>query len=553
MELTNLSIAQSAKLSPIKEIAASLDIQSDELIRYGDNIAKIKISALTRLKDKKDGKLILVTAITPTKAGEGKTTCTIGISQALARLGKKAMICVRQPSSGPIFGIKGGACGGGYSQVLPMEDINLHFTGDIHAITMANALASAMLDNYMFNGNPHKLDMNKITWKRCVDMNDRALRNVIVGYKESSDGKSSTYQRKDHYEITTASEIMAVLSLSSNLQELKENLGKMIVGFTHDDVPVKISDLKIEGAMAAILKNAINPNLVQSIEHVPAFVHGGAFGNVAHGCSSLVATKLALKLVDYVVTEAGFGADLGAEKFFDIKCRRGNLKPAGVVIVATVKALKMHGAGEDVIAVEKGFENLEKQIENVRKFGLEPVVAINKFPKDSDEELNIIISKCSKLNVKAFPIDVWGKGGEGALEIAKELVKITEKGNNFKQLYDVKLAVKEKMSLLAKEMYGADGVIYTEDAEKSLEIIEKNNLDKLPLCVAKTQSSLSDNPKLVGRPRGFKITVTNLKVSAGAGFIVVYLGDIMTMPGLSKEPAALKIDIDENGVVKGLF
>ncbi len=553
MALTNLSIAQSAKLKPITEIAEKIGVQRDELILYGDSIAKVKISALHRLKDKKDGKLILVTAITPTKAGEGKTTSTIGISQALARIGKKAMICVRQPSSGPIFGIKGGACGGGFSQVLPMEDINLHFTGDIHAITMANALASAMLDNYIFNGNLHNLDLNKITWKRCIDMNDRALRNVLVGYKESSDGKSYVYQREDHYEITTASEIMAVLSLSGNLRELKENLGKMIVGFTPDDVPVRISDLKIEGAMTVILRTAINPNLVQSIEGVPAFVHGGAFGNVAHGCSSLIATKLALKLSDYVVTEAGFGADLGAEKFFDIKCRRGNLKPAGAVIVATIKALKMHGEGDSLEAVEKGFANLEKQIENVRKFGIEPIVAINKFLTDTKEETDLVSNKCSKLGVKAFPIDVWSKGGEGAVELAHELVKITEKENNFRQLYDVKLPVKEKLNLLAVEMYGADGVIYSEEALSNLEIIENNALDKLPLCVAKTQSSLSDNPKLVGRPKGFKITVTNLKVSAGAGFIVVYLGDIMTMPGLSKEPSALKIDVDENNIVKGLF
>ena len=550
---TNLSIAQKSELYPITKIAEKLKITEDFLIPCGKYIAKVHINQLSEFENKKEGKLILVSAITPTKTGEGKTTCTIGIAQALAKIGKKAMICIRQPSSGPIFGIKGGACGGGYSQVLPMEDINLHFTGDIHAVTMANALASAVIDNSLINKNPLNLGFGKITWKRCVDMNERSLRNILVGCDETPNGKPS-YLRKDSYEITTASEIMAVLSLSSDYKELKKNLGNMIAGFTSDDEPVRISDLKIEGAMTAILKNAIHPNLVQSVEHVPAFVHGGAFGNVAHGCNTLIATKMALKLADYVITEAGFGADLGAEKFFDIKCRKGNLKPNAVVIVATIKALKMHGNGDGLKAVEKGFENLEKQIENIRMFGLEPVVAINKFPDDKKEEIRNIIDNCGKLNVKAFAIDVWSKGGLGATELAEEIVKLTEKGSSkFKFLYEANLPIKEKMRIIAVKMYGAKNVKYAEEAEKNLKIIEKNRLDRLPLCIAKTQYSLSDNPKLLGRPEDFGITVTNMKVSAGAGFIVVYLGEVMTMPGLPKEPNALKIDIDEKGRIRGLF
>ncbi len=548
MQETNLSIAQKSELLPITEIAEKIKISKNNLILHGKNIAKVHINQLSELKTS-DGKLILVTSITPTKEGEGKTTCTIGIAQALAKLGKKAMLCIRQPSSGPVFGIKGGACGGGYSQVLPMEEINIHFTGDIHAVALSANLLSAIIDNTLHNGNPLDIDTESIIWKRTVDMNDRSLRNILTGRKENS----SEYLRKDSFEITAASEVMAVLSLSSGYKDLKSRLGKIIIGFTKGKNPVTASQLKIEGAMAAILKNAIHPNLVQTIEHVPAFVHGGAFGNVAHGCNSLLATKLALKLSEYVITEAGFGADLGAEKFFDIKCRTGNLKPSAVIIVATVKALKMHGGREDISSLEKGFENLEKQIENIKKFGIHPLVAINKFPSDKKAETELIIRKCNALGINAVEIDVWGKGGSGAVNLAEEIVKTCRKSPNFRFLYDTAGSINDKIETIAKEMYGASKVHYAEAAMSAIELMEKNNLDKLPVCIAKTQKSLTDNPNILGRPRNFEITVTGIKPSAGAGFIVAYLGNIMTMPGLPAHPAALGIDIDESGRITGLF
>ena len=554
MQLTNLSIAQSAKLFPITEIAEKLHINRHNLIQYGDYVAKVHINQFSEL-GRQNGKLILVTSITPTKEGEGKTTATIGIAQALARIGKKSMICIRQPSLGPVFGIKGGACGGGFSQVLPMEDINLHFTGDIHAISTSANLLSALLDNSITNDNLLNIDVDNIIWKRTIDMNDRSLRRIIVGCSGMLPEKvtRADYLRSDSFEITAASEVMAILSLAQGYTDLKCRLGKIIVGFNKDKKPVTASDLSIDGAMTAVLKNALHPNLVQSVEHVPAFVHGGAFGNVAHGCNSLIATKMALRLADYVVTEAGFGADLGCEKFFDIKCRTGNLMPSAVVIVATVKALKMHGAGRDYTAVDKGFENLEKQIENVRKFGIVPIVAINSFPDDKEQEFESIIKKCNELKISAYVIDVWGKGGNGAIHLAEELVRTCLVPNDFRFLYDDMLPIKEKVGNITRDMYGAVGVNYTNSALSDIELIEKSRLDNLLICIAKTQKSLSDNPNLLGRPRNFEVTVTRLKVSAGAGFIVVYLGDILTMPGLPKVPAALSIDIDENGVVKGLF
>lgn len=556
MPLTNLNIAQKSKLLPITKIAKKLKIKKRNLIQYGNYIAKVNINQFTDLKKEKEGKLILITSITPTKEGEGKTTCTIGIAQALAKLGKKPMICIRQPSMGPIFGIKGGACGGGFSQVLPMVDINLHFTGDIHAIGMAGNLLSAIIDNSLINGNKLNLDAYNILWKRSIDMNDRTLRKIFVGCQETTSENITNHTsclREDHFDITAASEIMAILSLATDYNDLKFRLGKIICGFTKDKKPVTARDLQIHGAMSAILKNAIHPNLVQSVEHVPAFVHGGAFGNVAHGCNSLIATKIALKLADYVVTEAGFGADLGAEKFFDIKCRIGNLRPSAVVIIVTVKALKMHGQGTDLKAIEKGFENLEKQIENVRKFNFEPLVAINKFPYDKGEEFNLIIKKCNSLRINAFVIDVWSKGGKGALSLANELLNASKINGRFRFLYDVNSSVEEKIDIIAKEMYGANKVNYTQSAKMDLKLIEKNNLDKMPICIAKSQKSLTDDPNLLGRPRNFDVTVTKIRISGGAGFIVAYIGNILTMPALPKNPSALKIDIDEKGIIKGLF
>ncbi|MBE3579898.1 MAG: formate--tetrahydrofolate ligase [Caldanaerobacter subterraneus] len=553
---SDIEIAQEAKMLHIRDVAAKLGIEEDYLEYYGKYKAKISPALWDKIKDRKDGKLILVTAITPTPAGEGKTTTTVGLGQALAKLGKKAMIALREPSLGPSFGIKGGAAGGGYSQVVPMEDINLHFTGDIHAITAAHNLLAAMIDNHIHHGNELNIDIRTITWKRAMDMNDRALREIIVGLG----GKANGYPRQDGFIITVASEIMAILCLSHDLMDLKRRLGDIIVAYDKDGSPVTARDLKADGAMAVLLKDAIKPNLVQTIENVPAFVHGGPFANIAHGCNSLIATKYGLKLADYLVTEAGFGADLGAEKFFDVKARFGGLTPNAAVVVATVRALKMHGGvkkedlqKEDVEAVRRGIENLEKQVENVRKFGVPVVVALNRFAFDTEREIEEVRKACSRIGVDMAVAEVWEKGGEGGIELAEKVIKAADTPSNFRFLYDVNLPIKDKLHIIATEIYGADGVEYTASALKDIANIEKLGLDKMPIVVAKTQYSLSDDPKLLGRPRGFKITVRELRISRGAGFIVALTGDIMTMPGLPKHPAAENIDIDENGRIKGLF
>ncbi|HHW58459.1 MAG TPA: formate--tetrahydrofolate ligase [Clostridia bacterium] len=553
---TDIEIAQEAKMLHIRDVAKKLGIDEDYLEYYGKYKAKISPALWEKIKDRKDGKLILVTAITPTPAGEGKTTLTVGLGQALAKIGKKAMIALREPSLGPSMGIKGGAAGGGYSQVVPMEDINLHFTGDLHAITTAHNLLAAMIDNHIQHGNELNIDIRTITWKRAMDMNDRALREIIVGLG----GKANGYPRQDGFIITVASEIMAILCLSHDLMDLKERLGDIIVAYDKDGNPVTARDLKADGAMTVLLKDAIKPNLVQTIENVPAFVHGGPFANIAHGCNSLIATKYGLKLADYLVTEAGFGADLGAEKFFDIKSRFGGLTPNAAVIVATVRALKMHGGvkkedlqKEDVEAVKRGIENLEKQVENVRKFGVPVVVALNKFVFDTEREIEEVKKACERIGVAMAVAEVWEKGGEGGIDLAGKVVKACETPSNFRVLYDEKLSIKEKLHIIATEIYGADGVEYTASALKDIANIEKLGFDKMPIVVAKTQYSLSDDPKLLGRPRGFKITVRELRVSKGAGFIVALTGDIMTMPGLPKHPAAENIDIDENGKIRGLF
>lgn len=553
---SDIEIAQEAKMLHIRDVAAKLGIEEDYLEYYGKYKAKISPALWDKIKDRKDGKLILVTAITPTPAGEGKTTTTVGLGQALAKLGKKAMIALREPSLGPSFGIKGGAAGGGYSQVVPMEDINLHFTGDIHAITAAHNLLAAMIDNHIHHGNELNIDIRTITWKRAMDMNDRALREIIVGLG----GKANGYPRQDGFIITVASEIMAILCLSHDLMDLKRRLGDIIVAYDKDGSPVTARDLKADGAMAVLLKDAIKPNLVQTIENVPAFVHGGPFANIAHGCNSLIATKYGLKLADYLVTEAGFGADLGAEKFFDVKARFGGLTPNAAVVVATVRALKMHGGvkkedlqKEDVEAVRRGIENLEKQVENVRKFGVPVVVALNKFVFDTEREIEEVRKACDRIGVDMAVAEVWEKGGEGGIELAEKVIKAADTPSNFRFLYDVNLPIKDKLHIIATEIYGADGVEYTASALKDIANIEKLGLDKMPIVVAKTQYSLPDDPKLLGRPRGFKITVRELRISRGAGFIVALTGDIMTMPGLPKHPAAENIDIDENGRIKGLF
>lgn len=553
---SDIEIAQEAKMLHIRDVAAKLGIEEDYLEYYGKYKAKISPALWDKIKDRKDGKLILVTAITPTPAGEGKTTTTVGLGQALAKLGKKAMIALREPSLGPSFGIKGGAAGGGYSQVVPMEDINLHFTGDIHAITAAHNLLAAMIDNHIHHGNELNIDIRTITWKRAMDMNDRALREIIVGLG----GKANGYPRQDGFIITVASEIMAILCLSHDLMDLKRRLGDIIVAYDKDGNPVTARDLKADGAMAVLLKDAIKPNLVQTIENVPAFVHGGPFANIAHGCNSLIATKYGLKLADYLVTEAGFGADLGAEKFFDVKARIGGLTPNAAVVVATVRALKMHGGvkkedlqKEDVEAVRRGIENLEKQVENVRKFGVPVVVALNKFVFDTEREIEEVRKACDRIGVDMAVAEVWEKGGEGGIELAEKVIKAADTPSNFRFLYDVNLPIKDKLHIIATEIYGADGVEYTASALKDIANIEKLGLDKMPIVVAKTQYSLSDDPKLLGKPERFRITVRQIKISAGAGFIVALTGDIMTMPGLPKVPAAEKINIDENGRITGLF
>ncbi|KOF56209.1 MULTISPECIES: formate--tetrahydrofolate ligase [Clostridium] len=554
---TDIEIAQEAKMEPVVKIAKNIGLTEDDIDLYGKYKCKISLDVLQKNKDKKDGKLILVTAINPTPAGEGKSTVTVGLGEALCKMNKNTVIALREPSLGPVFGIKGGAAGGGYAQVVPMDDINLHFTGDMHAITSANNLLCAAIDNHIHQGNPLRIDQRRIVFKRVMDMNDRALRSIVVGLG----GKVNGFPREDGFMITVASEIMAILCLANNLMDLKERMGNILVAYDLDGNPVYCKDLRVQGAMALLMKDAIKPNLVQTLENTPAIIHGGPFANIAHGCNSILATKMALKLGDYAVTEAGFGADLGAEKFLDIKCRYGNLNPDCVVIVATMRALKHHGGvaknelnTPNVEALKKGISNLEKQIENIKKYGVPVVVAINKFISDSDEEVKYIKEFCSKLGVKVALAEVWEKGGEGGLELAKQVIDVLEKEkSNFKCLYDEKLSIKEKMNIIAKEIYGADSVEYTTQAEKQVKEIEKFNLDKLPICVAKTQYSLSDNPSLLGRPEGFKITVKEVRVSNGAGFIVVQTGNIMTMPGLPKIPAAEKMDIFEDGSIVGLF
>lgn len=553
---TDIEIAQEAKMMHIADIGEKIGIDEDYLELYGNYKAKISQKLWEKIKDRKDGKLILVTSINPTPAGEGKSTVTVGLGQALNKLKKKVAIALREPSLGPCMGIKGGAAGGGYSQVVPMEDINLHFTGDMHAIGSAHNLLSAMIDNHIHQGNELNIDVRRITWKRAIDMNDRALREIVVGLG----GKANGYPRQDGFIITVASEIMAILCLATDFKDLKERLGKIIIGYDKDDNPVTAKDLKADGAMALLLKDAIKPNLVQTLENVPAFIHGGPFANIAHGCNSIIATRYGLKLADYLVTEAGFGADLGAEKFFDIKCRYGGLKPSAAVVVATIRALKMHGglkkeelSKENIDALEKGIENLGKQIENVQKYGIPVVVAINKFTHDTDREIQFVKRYCSNLGVEVALAEVWEKGGEGGIELAEKVIDASEKESDFKPIYELDTSIEDKIRTIAREIYGADDVEFTKEAVKDLKNIEKLGLSHLPVCVAKTQYSLSDDPKLLGRPKGFNITVKRLNISAGAGFIVAMTGDIMTMPGLPKSPAAEKMDIDEEGNIKGLF
>ncbi len=554
---SDIQIAQEAKLKPIEEIARQLGIEEDDLETYGKYKAKINTRIWSRIKDNKDGKLVLVTAINPTPAGEGKSTTTVGLGQALNKLGEKACICIREPSLGPVFGIKGGAAGGGYSQVVPMEDINLHFTGDLHAITSANNLLSAIIDNHIHRGNPLGIEVRRILWRRVMDMNDRSIRNVVVGLG----GKTSGIPREDSFMISVASEIMAILCLSKDLMDLKKRVGNIIVAFDNNGSPVRVRHLRVEGAIALLLKDAIKPNLVQTLENTPAFIHGGPFANIAHGCNSLMATQYALKLVDYVITEAGFGADLGAEKFFDIKCRTAKLNPDAAILVATIRALKMHGGSglsslevPDLNSLKKGLPNLEKQIENIRKFGVPVLVAINIFPSDSKEEIDLIRQRCQELGVEVASSHVWEKGGEGGIELAGKLIKLIEQDDkDFKLLYDEKLPIKEKIDKIVTEIYGGLGANYTPKADKAIKELEDQGLGGLPICMAKTQYSLSDDPTRLGRPRDFKITVSDAKISAGAGFIVIMTGEIMTMPGLPKVPSAEKIDIDEFENITGLF
>lgn len=553
--LTDIEIAQQAELLPVKEIAKKLDIKESELEPYGHYKAKLSDSLMERLSDKPDGKLILVTAINPTPAGEGKTTTTAGLGQAMAKIGKNAIIALREPSLGPVFGIKGGAAGGGYAQVLPMEDINLHFTGDMHAITAANNLLCAMLDNHMQQGNDLGIDQRRILIKRCLDMNDRALRNVIVGLG----GKVNGVPREDHFIITVASEVMAILCLAADIDDLKKRLGNILVAYNYSGEPVYARDLKADGAMTVLLKDAIKPNLVQTLEGTPAVMHGGPFANIAHGCNSVRATKLALKLADYCITEAGFGSDLGAEKFLDIKCRFAGLKPNAIVLVATARALKYNAGinkakcGEvNLDALKKGIVNLGVHIENMRKYGVPVVVAINRFLTDSKEELEFIEQYCKEKGADFALSDVFANGGDGGVELAKKVVEAVEKPSDFKPIYSIDLTIEEKIEAIAKNIYGAKDVAYTTQAIKALKEVKSLGADKLPVCIAKTQYSLSDNPALLGAPKDFTITVRNVSLSNGAGFVVVYTGDIMTMPGLPKVPAAEKVDI-ENDKVVGLF
>ncbi len=554
---SDIQIAQEAKLKSIIEVAKKLDIEEDDLELYGKYKAKLSDELWEKVKDKPDGKLVLVTAINPTPAGEGKTTTTVGLGQALGKMNVKSVIALREPSLGPCFGIKGGAAGGGYAQVVPMEDLNLHFTGDFHAITSANNLLAAMLDNHIQQGNALNIDTNQIVWKRCVDMNDRVLRNIVVGLGRKADG----VVREDHFIITVASEIMAVLCLSENMKDMKERLGRIVVAYTYDGQPVTAKQLNAVGAMAALLKDALKPNLIQTVENTPAIIHGGPFANIAHGCNSVRATKTALKLADVVVTEAGFGADLGAEKFFDIKCRMAGLKPDAVVLVATVRALKYNGgvpknelAKENLKALEKGIVNLEKHIENLQKFGVPVVVSLNRFVSDTEAELKYVKAFCESRSCEFSLCEVWEKGGEGGLELAKKVLEtIEKKESHYKPLYDLKLSLKQKIETIAKEIYGADGVTFDPAAEAAIKNIEALGYKELPICMAKNQYSLSDDPAKLGRPTGFTVNVREVYVSAGAGFVVAITGTIMTMPGLPKVPAAEGIDVDDEGRIVGLF
>lgn len=554
---TDIEIAQEAVLEPITAVAEKCGIGADDLELYGKYKAKISKEYIDSLADKPDGKLILVTAINPTPAGEGKTTTTVGLGEAFGKLGKNAVIALREPSLGPCFGIKGGAAGGGFAQVVPMEDLNLHFTGDFHAITSANNLLAALLDNHMQQGNELRIDPRNIVWKRCLDMNDRVLRNVVVGLGSKADG----FVREDHFVITVASEIMAVLCLAENMEDLKERLGRIVVAYNIEGKPVTAQDLQAVGSMAALLKDAMKPNLIQTLEHTPALVHGGPFANIAHGCNSVLATKTALKMADYCITEAGFGADLGAEKFFDIKCRKTGLKPDAVVLVATVRALKYNGGvkkenlgQENFNALKKGIVNLEKHIENLKKYGVPVVVALNAFVTDTKEELSFVQRFCEERDCEFALSEVWEKGGEGGISLAEKVLNTLEqKKSDFHVLYEDGLSLKEKIETVAKEIYGADGVSYTAAASKQLANIEKMGFGTLPVCMAKTQYSLSDDPALLGRPENFTVTVREAYVSAGAGFVVVLTGSVMTMPGLPKSPAAFRIDVDDHGMITGLF
>lgn len=554
---TDIQIAQETEMANIREIAAAAGIEEKYMEQYGNYKAKVDYSILQDRKDEKDGKLVLVTAISPTPAGEGKTTTSVGLADALHRKGVNVMAALREPSLGPVFGVKGGAAGGGYAQVVPMEDINLHFTGDFHAIGAANNLIAAMLDNHIQQGNALNIDPRRITWKRAVDMNDRQLRYVVDGMG----GKANGVPREDGFEITVASEVMAIMCLAKDIDDLKEKLANIIVGYTYDNRPVTVRDLKAQGAAAALLKDALKPNLVQTLEKTPAFVHCGPFANIAHGCNSVMATKMALKLADVVVTEAGFAADLGAEKFVDIKCRKAGLVPSACVIVATVKALKYHGGvakenlgEENLAALEKGLPNLLQHVENVTKhFGLPAVVAINEFPTDTEAEVKMVEEKCKELGVNVVLSQVWAKGGEGGLALADEVLRLCETENNFRFVYPLDISIKEKIEMIAEKIYRADGVIFEGNAKKQLAQLEELGFDNVPVCMAKTQFSFSDNPALLGAPRGFHITVTDLKIDAGAGFIVAKTGNIMTMPGLPKVPAAEKIDVDNTGKITGLF
>lgn len=554
---SDIQIAQETVPQPITAISEKAGIDSRYLEQYGSYKAKVDYRILKDLADRPDGKLILVTAISPTPAGEGKTTTSVGLADALQKIGKNVFAALREPSMGPVFGIKGGAAGGGYAQIIPMEDINLHFTGDMHAIGAANNLIAACLDNHIQQGNELGIDVKKITWKRALDMNDRQLRFIVDGLG----GRTNGVPREDGFDITVASEIMAILCLSSGINDLKEKLASITVGYTYDDRPVTVRDLKVQGAAAAILKDALKPNLVQTLEHTPAFVHGGPFANIAHGCNSIMATRMALKLADYVVTEAGFAADLGAEKFVDIKCRKAGLRPSAAVVVATVRALKYHGGvakddlgEENLEALKKGLPNLLRHVENVTKnFGLPCVVAVNRFPTDTEAELAMVKEKCAALGVNAAVSEVWGKGGEGGIQLANEVVKLVEGENDFHFVYEDDLTLKEKIGAVASKIYRADGVDYTAAALKQMAAIERDGFGHLPVCIAKTQYSFSDDPKLLGAPENFRITVREVKLCSGAGFVVVKTGDIMTMPGLPKVPAAEKIDVDEDGKITGLF